>query len=178
MQWAIDPLHPTATLRGFYIRAGKSYGTDLKPNIMSLEKLNKYFAKSGYKQYYDGGRKEMMLAQSAEDGYNKIGADCSGFVTGIWRVTKVVSSGFAACANTLYNSKCTKRSGSPVPGDLAWKSGHIGLYVGGGYVVEAAGGAYGIQLTKTSKRQVYNYVKKKLEKMSGWTYFGNPKAYD
>lgn len=177
LEWAIDPLHPTATLKGFYIRAGKAYGTDLKPNLMTKEKLDKYFKKSSYSQYFDNGRKEMMLDQAAKDNYDKIGCDCSGFVCGIWRITKVVSSGFAACANTLYNSKCVKRSGNPIPGDLAWKSGHIGIYVGGGYVVESVGGAYGIQLTKTSKRQVYNYVKKKLEKMNGWTHFGDPKAY-
>lgn len=39
-----------------------------------------------------------------------------------------------------------------VPGILLFKSGHVGVYVGGGYAVEAQGFAYGVRKTKVSKR--------------------------
>lgn len=39
-----------------------------------------------------------------------------------------------------------------VPGILLFKSGHVGVYVGGGYAVEAQGFAYGVKKTKVSKR--------------------------
>ena len=39
-----------------------------------------------------------------------------------------------------------------VPGILLFKSGHVGVYIGGGYAVEAQGFAYGVVKTKVSKR--------------------------
>ena len=39
-----------------------------------------------------------------------------------------------------------------VPGILLFKSGHVGVYVGNGYAVEAQGFAYGVVKTKVSKR--------------------------
>lgn len=39
-----------------------------------------------------------------------------------------------------------------VPGVLLFKSGHVGVYVGNGYAVEAEGFAYGVVKTKVSKR--------------------------
>ena len=39
-----------------------------------------------------------------------------------------------------------------VPGILLFKSGHVGVYVGGGYAVEAQGFTYGVKKTKVSKR--------------------------
>jgi hypothetical protein len=68
------------------------------------------------------------------------------------------------------------QTNSPQPADLAWKSGHIGLYVGGGYVVEWVGGAYGCQLTKAN-RKVFNFVDGKLHTMGKWSAYGDPKIY-
>lgn len=39
-----------------------------------------------------------------------------------------------------------------VPGVLVFLSGHVGVYIGGGYVVEARGFAYGVVKTKLSNR--------------------------
>lgn len=172
---ATDPAKH-GTLRSFYIRGGNLYNKDLSVNRMTKSKLVSYFGKSSYAPYYDGGRKEMMLAHAEESGYTQTGADCSGGVVGLWRLFKVYSTGFDATANQLYNNYCTKTD-KPRPGDLAWKSGHIGMYVGGGYIVEWAGGAYGCQLTKANNRRVYNYVTKKTQKLGGWTAYGDPKKY-
>ena len=39
-----------------------------------------------------------------------------------------------------------------VPGILLFKSGHVGVYIGGGLAIEAEGFAYGVVETKVSKR--------------------------
>lgn len=178
LEWATDASKPEKIMRGFYIRGNKSYDTSRKPNLMTLAKLQAYFKKEKYKEYYDNGRDELMLAQAEASDYQQIGCDCSGFVSGLWRAAKVKGSGFAATANSLYKSYCVPRCGDPVPGDLAWKDGHIGLYVGGGYVVESVGGEYGIQLTDYKKRKVYSYMDGKLHTFSKWTNIGDPKPYD
>lgn len=163
-------------IRAFYIRGGNLFDSSLKPYKMSIEKLTKYFNNSSYAPYYDGGRKEMMLAMAKEHDYSICGSDCSGTVVGVWRKIKVVSSGFDANANRLYNNYCTQTK-NPQPGDLAWRNGHIGIYVGGGYIAENIGGAFGLQLTKANKRQAYSFMDKKLHKFSAWTAYGDPKQY-
>jgi hypothetical protein len=69
------------------------------------------------------------------------------------------------------------RTSNPQAGDWACRSGHIGRYGGGGYVVEAVGGAYGIQLTKANNRRVFNFLTRKTQKFSAWDYYGDPKRY-
>lgn len=177
LNWAIDPNNSPKRLYAFYIRGGNLYNRDLKPNIMTEAKLEKYFSRSDYKEYYDDGRDDMMREMCETYGYEMAGCDCSGFVVGVWRKLKVQSSGFDANANRLYNTYCVKTS-SPKPGDLAWRNGHIGLYVGGGYIAESIGGAYGVQLTKVDNRRAFNFCDNKLHKFSAWTAFGDPKAYD
>lgn len=163
--------------RGFYIRGANLFDTDLSLHEMTSARFSSYFRKTAYEPYYNNGRKEMMLLYAMAHDYKIPGADCSGFIVGLWRKHGIVKTGFDTTANSLYNSYCTKTD-NPTPGDLCWKSGHIGLYVGGGYAVEAAGGAYGIQIaTATGKRKLYNFVSKKIDKLTGWTAYGDPKYY-
>lgn len=169
-----DPNGDLTQLRSFYIRGGNLYNKDLSVNVMTQSKLATYFNKTSYAPYYDSGRKEMMLRHAKQAGYTQTGADCSGGVVGIWRKYNVQSAGFDATANTLYSTHCVKTT-KPKPGDLAWRSGHIGMYVGGGYVVEWVGGAYGCQLTKN--RKVHNFVTGKQQKLSNWSAYGDPKKY-
>jgi hypothetical protein len=53
-------------------------------------------------------------------------------------------------------SKCTKKGsiGSipEVPGVLVFLDGHVGVYIGGGYVIEARGHKYGVVKTKLKDR--------------------------
>lgn len=177
LNWAIDPNNNPKRLFAFYIRGGNLYNKDLTPNIMTEVKLEKYFSRSSYEQYYDEGRDDMMREMCETYGYEMGGCDCSGFVVGVWRKLKIQSSGFDATANRLYSTYCTKTS-SPKPGDLAWRDGHIGIYVGGGYIAECIGGAYGLQLTKATNRKAYNFCDNKLHTFSKWTAYGDPKAYD
>ena len=39
-----------------------------------------------------------------------------------------------------------------VPGLIVWKESHVGVYIGGGYVVEAKGHSYGVVKTKLTSR--------------------------
>jgi len=62
-------------------------------------------------------------------------------------------------------------------GDWVGRDGHIGIYVGGGYVIEWMGKLFGCQLTQLDNRRGYDFVGKKLRSKSGWTKFRKPKYY-
>lgn len=179
LKYAVDLNDLPKYMISFYIRGGNLYNKDLSLNVMSLSKLNSYFAKSDYAPYYDGGRKELMLKAAAEENYTLTGADCSGGVVGILRWLKVVSSTFDANANSLCGNShsIAVTKDSLLPGDWVGRDGHIGVYVGGGYVVEWVGGAYGCQLTVLNTRKVYNFLEKRTQKFSAWTKFRRPRYY-
>lgn len=176
LEYAIDPDQPGGSMRCFYVRGGNLFDQDLTLHKMTEARLQKYFKNTAYKPYYDGGRQQLMQDMAAASGYKLPGCDCSGMIVGLWRYAKVKSTGFDANANSLYSSFCT-RTDNLVPGDLCWKSGHIGLYVGGSCVVESIGGAYGVQLTDLKKRRAFNYQDRKLHTFDKWTGYGDPKVY-
>jgi hypothetical protein len=176
LQWAVEADASPEAMMGFYIRGGNLYNKDLTLNVMTEAKLNAYFRKSNYAPYFDGGRDDLMMKTAMRSMFQLPGCDCSGMIVGLMRKHKVYDSGFDANANTLGASH-TVRTSNPQAGDWACRSGHIGLYVGGGYVVEAVGGAYGIQLTKANNRRVFNFLTRKTQKFSAWNYYGDPKRY-
>lgn len=161
--------------RGFYIRGANLYDRDLTLHVMTQRRLDAYFKREAYAPYFDGGRREMMERFARVHGYGIPGADCSGFIVGLWRRQGLAAAGFDATADSLF-SRYAKETDSPIPGDLCHKSGHIGLYVGGGYAVEAAGGAYGVQLTACKKRKLHNFVTGRTDTLKGWTGYGTPKC--
>lgn len=58
-------------------------------------------------------------------------------------------------ANQMYQSAAIKGPMSTMPeikGLAVWKSGHIGIYIGNGYVIEAMGTKYGVVRTKVAGR--------------------------
>ena len=178
LQYCVDRNKGPKQLKGFYIRGANLYDKDLSLHTMTKARLDAYFRRTAYEPYFDGGRKEMMQKQAAQSNYTIPGADCSGFIVGLWRKTQVVSTGFDATADHLYSSYCVPRAASQLlPGDLAHKSGHIGLVVAPNWIVESAGGAYGIQLTKRTDRRCLNFVSGKVTKLGKWQNFGDPKAY-
>ena len=151
LQYCVDRNMGPKQLNGFYIRGANLYDKDLSLHVMTQARLASYFRRSAYEPYFDGGRKEMMQRQAMLSEYTIPGADCSGFIVGLWRKLGVVSTGFDATADHLYSSYCVPRATSQLlPGDLAHKSGHIGLVVSPNYVVASEGGGYGIQLSKRS----------------------------
>jgi hypothetical protein len=176
LRFAYDPAVPAPYPLSLYIRGGNLYNTDLQPNVITLERIA-----SGAKrqpEYYDGGRREMM-ERAVRANPSITGADCSGGVVGLLRHAHVISKGFDLSANGFFASaSCKKIDQSALqPADLLHKSGHIGLYAGGGYAVEWMGGAYGCQLTRLSARRGWNFVKSKLDKSGDWTGFLQPGYY-
>lgn len=178
LQYCVDRNTDPVILKGFYIRGANLYDKDLSLHVMTKARLDAYFRKTSYAPYYDDGRKEMMERMAKASGYTIVGADCSGFIVGLWRAAKVVGSGFDANADHLSSSYCVERKAADlIPGDLAHKSGHIGLVVAPNWVVESGGGAYGIQLTKRTDRRLMDMRDHKVHKMSKWTNYGDPKVY-
>ncbi|NCC05235.1 MAG: hypothetical protein EOM37_14650 [Proteobacteria bacterium] len=176
LQFAVEAEEKPASMLAFYIRGGNMYNKDLTLNVMTESKLKAYFAKDSYAPYFDGGRDDLMMETAMRSMFQCPGWDCSGMIVGLMRKHGIYDSGFDANANTLGASH-TVRTDNPQAGDWACKSGHIGLYVGGGYAVESVGGAFGVQLTKIKKRLVYDFQYKKLRNYGTWEYFGDPKRY-
>lgn len=178
LQYCVDKETNPVFMRCFYIRGANLYDKDLSLHVMTKARLDSYFRRPAYEPYFDGGRKEMMIRQAMLNDYTIPGADCSGFIVGLWRKTGVVSTGFDATADHLYSSYCVPRATSQLlPGDLAHKSGHIGLCVSKNWIVESGGGAYGIQLSKRTDRRLMDMRDRTVHKMGKWTAFGDPKVY-
>ena len=177
LRWCVDSNSNPDILRGFYIRGANLYDKDLTLHIMTELRLDQYFRKSQYEPYFDNGREEMMRRMAKESGYSIVGADCSGMIVGLWRNAKVVSSGFDSTADNLYGSYCTKVA-SPKPGDLAHKSGHIGICVCDNPLlfVASEGGAYGFQHSGKD-RKVMDFRTGKTIKLTKWQHYGDPKCY-
>ena len=163
-------------VRALYIFGANLYNTSLKINYADNSEIDK--AAKTWPEYFTGGRKDWMKEQVKRD--SKLpAADCSGCIVGYMRKHKLVNSSFDTTANNLCsNSYSSSISKSELkPGDWVGKSGHIGTYVGGGYVVEFYGGAFGCQLTNLDKRQGYDFIDKKVENGSAWTKYRRPKYY-
>jgi uncharacterized protein YgiM (DUF1202 family) len=162
--------------KSLYIRGGNIYNKDLSKNVISSADLEKYLDRNDYKEFYEG--RETMLRAAVKNQPDCTGADCSGGVVGIWRKCGLSKTDMDATADGLcgnsYSSAIAKDD--LMPGDFVGRSGHIGLYVGGGYVVEWVGGSYGCQLTKFSNRVAYDFIRKENRKLSAWTKYRRPKA--
>ena len=142
LKWCYDPDYRSGDVRALYMWGGNLYNTDLKLNIATAEKIE--VGAKRYPDKYDGGRKEWMLSEVAK--HNDLPAsDCSGMEVGWLRKFKLVNNKFDSNADTLgsekYSVKCEIKNLKP--GTFAHRDGHLGTYVGGDYIVEFVGGAYG-----------------------------------
>ena len=61
---------------------------------------------------------------------------------------------YQACKNagTLNKDYGAISTMPEIPGLMLWKSGHAGVYIGGGYAIEAMGTSKGVVKTKVSDR--------------------------
>jgi hypothetical protein len=174
LKYAFDPEYRSGEVRALYMWAENMYNSSLNLNYATKAKIESGAKK--YPQYYDGGRKEWMLKQ-VERCTTLPCSDCSGMEVGWLRKFKLVSNKFDRNSTALASTSCSIKTTreAALPGTFIHRPGHIGTYVGGGYVVEFVGGAYGCQLTNCAngKRKVWNFIDKKLHKFSDWEDFWN-----
>ncbi|MDD6888200.1 MAG: peptidoglycan-binding domain-containing protein [bacterium] len=176
LAFAYDPEVPAAYPHSLYIRGGNLYNTDLGINTITRARIE-----AGAKrqpEYYSGGSRDMML-RAVEQRPGITGADCSGGIVGLLRHFRFTAPGFDATANSLCANGHSAAIGRDDlrPGDWVGRDGHIGLYVGGGYVVEWMGKLYGCQLSKLDNRRGYDFVGRRMRGRGGWTKFRRPKYY-
>lgn len=90
--------------------------------------------------------------------------DCVGLIKGYyWSEGSKIkyNSATDVNANMMYN-KATKKGkiGSipDIPGLCVWSRGHIGVYIGNGYVIEAQGTKYGVRKYKLKDRNFTHWL--------------------
>ena len=176
LSFAYDATQKRDFPTSLYIRGGNLYNTDLLPNVITLGRISSGAARQP--EFYDGGRREMM-ERAVEANPAITGADCSGGVVGLLRHAGIVKPTYDLAADGFEVSGSMKKieQGELLPADLLHKSGHIGLYVGGGYAAEWMGGAYGCQLTKLTNRRGWNFVKHTNDRFGAWTSYLRPSWY-
>lgn len=113
--------------------------------------------KKQYPQYYkwEGTPYDNFPSQ-----YGKRVHDCVGLIKGyLWSdsptSTPIYNMSQDVSANGML-SKCTEKGDivtmPDIPGVLVFMSGHVGVYIGGGYVIEARGHEYGVVKTALKSR--------------------------
>ena len=134
-----------------------TYGNILTPSLFAYKK----------QQYPDGVGNHADFIESHWLGRRT--ADCIGLIKGYgWLDTKSMAIGYAANGMPDYGAdqmyRACKNAGvqnedyGPIstlpelPGLMLWKSGHAGVYIGGGYAIEAMGTRKGVVKTEVSGR--------------------------
>ncbi len=139
----------------YSIKARYWYGTYWLKATSSL-----YNSKKGqYPSQYTSSRAAQYQKDIAD---GKMVADCSGLIKGFfWSKNNTQTSkygdGFPDVSANQMISSCCSKTGSintlpEVPGLLLWHDGHIGVYIGGGYAIEARGFSYGVVKTNVKDR--------------------------
>ena len=113
----------------------------------SSEKLWNDKAKQYPKYYSDTRKKKAVPAQCGKKVH-----DCAGLIKGyMWSAGPDAPAVYKAdqdwSADTMYTRATIKGPISTIPerpGVLVWRKGHIGVYIGGGKVIEAKGFDYGV----------------------------------
>lgn len=116
-----------------------------------------YTKKRQYPEYYNWPISEVQLGKPV--------FDCVGLIKGyLWSseygATPKYKKAQDVSANGMLSVCDTHGPIKSIPdkaGVLVFKSGHVGVYIGDGYVIEARGHAYGVVKTKLSERGWVNW---------------------
>lgn len=118
-------------------------------------------------QYPDGVGKYADFIRN--NWLNRRTADCVGLIKGYgWLDTQSLEIKYGTNgmpdygANQMYQSAAESGTMDAMPeivGLAVWKQGHIGVYIGNGYVIEAMGTKYGVVKTELSKRSWSGWCK-------------------
>lgn len=95
-------------------------------------------------------------------------ADCVGLIKGYgWLDAKTLTVGYAVNgmpdvgANEMFCAATVTGTIDTIPerpGVAVWRDGHIGVYVGGGYVIEAVSTQFGVVKTKLAERSFTHWL--------------------
>ena len=122
--------------------------------------------KEAYPEQYEKWSKASFAEQ-----YGKKVHDCSGLIKGYFMTPHAVSY---PTVEAKYDSKYDLSSSAleararekgpistipEIPGLIVWKSGHVGVYIGDGWVIEERGHQYGTVKTKLSERPWTKWLK-------------------
>lgn len=126
------------------------------------------FGQKASETLYDMKRKQYPRMYASTDFPSQYGQkvhDCVGLIKGYFWTDSADDMGPKYCSNgmgdwsadTLY-AKCKKKATvmqtmPDIPGIAVFMRGHVGVYVGGGEVIEARGHAYGVVKTKLTERK-------------------------
>lgn len=115
-----------------------------------------------YPSHYTSGRMSKYKSQLGQRVH-----DCVGLIKGyLWSDNATATPKYNSSQDVSANgmlSKCTEKGViSTIPelaGVLVFMSGHVGVYIGNGYVIEARGFNYGVVKTKLADRPWTNWGK-------------------
>ena len=126
--------------------------------------MNQNFASTSYTDIVDAASGSDVGKQIAKYGLQLIGnpyvwggtsltngADCSGFT---YRIYKDFGYNISRTSLQQRSDGTGVKYENAQPGDLICYSGHVGLYIGGGYIVHASNERTGIKVSKATYRQI------------------------
>ena len=119
---------------------------------------------------YNAKKKQYPKYYTADDYSTQNGKrvhDCVGLVKGyLWSETETSAPKYNSAQDKSANGMrnlCVEKGGiktmPEIPGVLVFMSGHVGVYIGNGYVVEAMGHKQGVVKTKLSERKWIHWGK-------------------
>ena len=182
--------YPTSTgMMEFALKAWRSgwgyvygtYGQNITQSVVD-----------GKRSQYPGAFSEIMsdgrtAYQHALEWIGVRAADCAGLLKAyLWWQDDTLGIKYVGTqdqsANTIYNSAAVKGDISTIPnthGVLVWRSGHIGVYIGNGEVIEARGVEYGVVKTRLSDRNWTNWCRYSFltYPTTGWITIDNQTYY-
>ena len=133
---------------------GKPYWYGTFGNTATESLLNA--KKKQYPSHYQSGRMSKYRSQLGMRVH-----DCVGLIKGyLWSENETAKPEYNAAQDVSANGmrkKCTENGKiatlPEIPGILVFMNGHVGIYAGGGKVIEARGFAYGVVVTELADRK-------------------------